>query len=411
MNNLFTELENQNKQIPLAEILRPKTIEDFLGQSNVISPNSPILNLLKTNRLFSMIFWGTPGCGKTTLARLIATKTNANFIEISAVTSGVKDIKDAVEKAKESLRAGQKTILFIDEIHRYSKTQQDALLPHLENGTLFLIGSTTENPSFQVVPALLSRVQVVRLNPINDESMAKIIKKGFSYLATHYTLMECESGVLDFIINLARGDARYALNIVENAYFASDLKDNKRILTVKTIEEICQQRNTRYSQQEHYDCASAFQKSLRGGDADAAIYYLAKMIVAGEDPRFIARRLITCASEDIGNADPNALNIALNAYKAVELLGLPEGRISLAQAVIYVARAKKSNESVCAIDSALSDISAGLDFAPPMHLRDAHYKDASKYGFGVGYVYTPDNPDYDQQFMPDELLGKKYTQQ
>ncbi len=411
MNNLFTELENQNKQIPLAEILRPKTIEDFLGQSNVISPNSPILNLLKTNRLFSMIFLGTPGCGKTTLARLIATKTNANFIEISAVTSGVKDIKDAVEKAKESLRAGQKTILFIDEIHRYSKTQQDALLPHLENGTLFLIGSTTENPSFQVVPALLSRVQVVRLNPINDESMAKIIKKGFSYLATHYTLMECESGVLDFIINLARGDARYALNIVENAYFASDLKDNKRILTVKTIEEICQQRNTRYSQQEHYDCASAFQKSLRGGDADAAIYYLAKMIVAGEDPRFIARRLITCASEDIGNADPNALNIALNAYKAVELLGLPEGRIPLAQAVIYVARAKKSNESVCAIDSALSDISAGLDFAPPMHLRDAHYKDASKYGFGVGYVYTPDNPDYDQQFMPDELLGKKYTQQ
>lgn len=411
MNNLFTELENQNKQIPLAEILRPKTIEDFLGQSNVISPNSPILNLLKTNRLFSMIFWGTPGCGKTTLARLIATKTNANFIEISAVTSGVKDIKDAVEKAKESLRAGQKTILFIDEIHRYSKTQQDALLPHLENGTLFLIGSTTENPSFQVVPALLSRVQVVRLNPINDESMAKIIKKGFSYLATHYTLMECESGVLNFIINLARGDARYALNIVENAYFASDLKDNKRILTVKTIEEICQQRNTRYSQQEHYDCASAFQKSLRGGDADAAIYYLAKMIVAGEDPRFIARRLITCASEDIGNADPNALNIALNAYKAVELLGLPEGRIPLAQAVIYVARAKKSNESVCAIDSALSDISAGLDFAPPMHLRDAHYKDASKYGFGVGYVYTPDNPDYDQQFMPDELLGKKYTQQ
>lgn len=411
MNNLFTELENQNKQIPLAEILRPKTIEDFLGQSNVISPNSPILNLLKTNRLFSMIFWGTPGCGKTTLARLIATKTNANFIEISAVTSGVKDIKDAVEKAKESLRAGQKTILFIDEIHRYSKTQQDALLPHLENGTLFLIGSATENPSFQVVPALLSRVQVVRLNPINDESMAKIIKKGFSYLATHYTLMECESGVLDFIINLARGDARYALNIVENAYFASDLKDNKRILTVKTIEEICQQRNTRYSQQEHYDCASAFQKSLRGGDADAAIYYLAKMIVAGENPRFIARRLITCASEDIGNADPNALNIALNAYKAVELLGLPEGRIPLAQAVIYVARAKKSNESVCAIDSALSDISAGLDFAPPMHLRDAHYKDASKYGFGVGYVYTPDNPDYDQQFMPDELLGKKYTQQ
>ncbi len=409
MNNLFTELENQNKQIPLAEILRPKTLEDFLGQSNVISPNSPLLNLLKTNRLFSLILWGTPGCGKTTLARLIATKTQANFIEISAVTSGVKDIKDAVDKAKESLRAGQKTILFIDEIHRYSKTQQDALLPHLENGTLFLIGSTTENPSFQVVPALLSRLQVIRLNSIDDESMAKIIKKGFSYLATNYTPMECESGVLDFIINLARGDARYALNITENAYFASDLKENKKFLSVKTIEEICQQRNTRYSRQEHYDCASAFQKSLRGSDPDAAIYYLAKMIIAGEDPRFIARRLITCAAEDVGNADPNALNIALNAYKAVELLGLPEGRIPLAQAVIYVARAPKSNETICAIDGALSDISNGKDFPPPMHLRDAHYKDASKYGFGKGYIYSHAAPEVEQQFLPDELVGKKYT--
>lgn len=409
MNNLFTELENQNKQIPLAEILRPKTLEDFLGQSNVISPKSPLLNLLQTNRLFSLILWGTPGCGKTTLARLIATKTHANFIEISAVTSGVKDIKDAVDKAKESLRAGIKTILFIDEIHRYSKTQQDALLPHLENGTLFLIGSTTENPSFQVVPALLSRLQVIRLNSIDDESMSKIIKRGFSYLANNYTPMECESGVLDFIINLARGDARYALNITENAYFASDFKDNKKFLTVKTIEEICQQRNTRYSRQEHYDCASAFQKSLRGSDPDAAVYYLAKMIIAGEDPRFIARRLITCAAEDVGNADPNALNIAINAYKAVELLGLPEGRIPLAQAVIYVARAPKSNEAACAIDEAISDITNGKDFPPPMHLQDAHYKDASKYGFGIGYIYSHDAPDIKQQFMPDELLGRKYT--
>lgn len=409
MNNLFTELENQNKQIPLAEILRPKTLEEFLGQSNVISNNSPLLNLMKTQRLFSLIFWGTPGCGKTTLARLIAAKTNAAFIEISAVTSGVKDIKDAVETAKMNLRSGTKTILFIDEIHRYSKTQQDALLPHLENGTLFLIGSTTENPSFQVVPALLSRVQVIRLNSIDDASMAQIIKRGFAYLAKKYLPMDCESGVIDFIINLARGDARYALNVVENAYFASDLKDNRRNLTVSIIESICQKRNTRYSQQEHYDCASAFQKSLRGSDADAAIYYLAKMIAAGEDPRFIARRLITCAAEDVGNADPMALNVAVSAYKAVELLGLPEGRIPLAQAVIYVARAPKSNESACAIDAALADIESGNDFPPPMHLRDAHYKDASKYGFGIGYVYTHDAPDIKQQFLPDELVGKKYT--
>lgn len=409
MNNLFTELENQNKQIPLAELLRPKTLEEFMGQSNVVSANSPILNLLKTQRLFSMIFWGTPGCGKTTLARLIATRTNANFIEISAVTSGVKDIKDAVESAKMALRSGTKTILFIDEIHRYSKTQQDALLPHLENGTLFLIGSTTENPSFQVVPALLSRVQVVRLNSIDDESMQKIIMKGFAYLAKHYVPMDCEGGVLDFIVNLARGDARYALNVVENAYFASDLIDGRRNLTVRIIEEICQKRNTRYSQQEHYDCASAFQKSLRGSDPDAAIYYLAKMIAAGEDPRFIARRLITCAAEDVGNADTNALNVALNAYKAVELLGLTEGRIPLAQAVIYVARAPKSNETICAIDAALADIDSGKDFPPPMHLRDAHYKDAKNYGFGIGYVYSHEAPDIEQQFLPDELIGRKYV--
>lgn len=410
MNNLFTELENQNKQIPLAEVLRPKTLDEFLGQSNVVAQNSPLLNLLKTQRLFSMIFWGTPGCGKTTLARLIATKTNANFIEISAVTSGVKDIKDAVESAKMSLRSGIKTILFIDEIHRYSKTQQDALLPHLENGTIFLIGSTTENPSFQVVPALLSRVQVIRLNSIDDESMFRIIKRGFAYLAKNYLPVDIESGVFDFIINLSRGDARFALNIVENAYFASDLRDERRSLTVKTIEEICQKRNTRYSQQEHYDCASAFQKSLRGSDPDAAIYYLAKMIAAGEDPRFIARRLITCAAEDVGNADPMAFNLAVNAYKAVELLGMPEGRIPLAQAVIYVARAKKSNETVCAIDAALSDIASGKDYPPPMHLRDAHYKDASKYGFGIGYVYSHSDPDFEQQFLPDELIGTKYLQ-
>ena len=409
--NLFDALEDSNKQMPLAEILRPKTLDEYLGQTNVISQNSPIYNLIMAKRLFSFILWGPPGCGKTTLARLIANYHNANFIELSAVTSGVKDVKDAVTSAKEALRTGVRTIVFIDEIHRYSKTQQDALLPHLENGTLFLIGSTTENPSFQVVPALLSRVQVVRLNSIDDKSMETIIKKGFAYLAKNYLPMDCESGAIDFIVNLARGDARYALNVVENAYFASDLKDNRRNLTVKIIEEICQKRNTRYSQQEHYDCASAFQKSLRGSDADAAIYYLAKMIAAGEDPRFIARRLITCAAEDVGNADPNALNVALNAYKAVELLGLPEGRIPLAQAVIYVARAPKSNETVCAIDAALADIDSGNDFPPPMHLRDAHYKDAKNYGFGIGYVYSHDAPEVYQQFLPDELVGKKYTKQ
>jgi putative ATPase len=406
--DLFSQLEDMNKQVPLAELLRPKTLEDFLGQSNVVAPNSPLLNLLKTQRLFSLIFWGTPGCGKTTLARLIATKVNAQFIELSAVSSGIKEIKETVEKAREALRAGQKTILFIDEIHRYSKTQQDALLPHLENGTLFLIGSTTENPSFQVVPALLSRVQVVRLNPINDVSMAKIINKGFEYLEKNYQPIQYEDDVIKFIVNNARGDARCALNLVENSYFASNFSNDTRFLSIEILESITQRRNTRYSIQEHYDCASAFQKSIRGSDADAAIYYLAKMIASGEDPRFIARRLIVCAAEDVGIADPNAMNIAVNAYKAVELIGLPEGRIPLANAVAYVANAPKSNKACIAIDSALADIESGLDFPPPNHLRDAHYSDAKKYGFGVGYKYSHDHPDEYQQFMPDELKNKKY---
>lgn len=411
MANLFTELENQNKQTPLAELLRPKTLDDYLGQSNVISPNSPLLNLLKTNRLFSLILWGTPGCGKTTLARLIATQTKSQFIEISAVTSGVKEIKEAVENANMSLRSGLKTILFVDEIHRYSKTQQDALLPHLENGTIFLIGSTTENPSFQVIPALLSRVQVIRLNELNDESIENIISKGFKYLEENYQKITLDKDVIRFITNHARGDARAALNLVENSYFASNLKGNQKFLNIEILEQISQKRSTRYSKQEHYDCASAFQKSLRGSDPDAAIYYLAKMIAAGEDPRFIARRLIVTASEDVGNADTNALTVAVNAHKAVELLGLPEGRITLAQAVIYIAKAPKSNSTICAIDAALFDIEKGLDFPPPMHLKDAHYKDASKYGFGVDYVYSHANPEYQQQFLPKELEDKKYVKE
>lgn len=408
MADLFSGLIEQNKQVPLAELLRPKTLEEFLGQSNVISKNSPLMNLIKSQRLFSLILWGTPGCGKTTLARLIANQVNANFVELSAVSSGIKDIKETVEKANESLKIGQKTILFIDEIHRYSKTQQDVLLPYIENGTFYLIGSTTENPSFQVAPALISRVQVIRLNSIDDESMANIIDKGFKYLEEHHQPLEYDEEVTKFIINNARGDARTALNMVENSYFSSNFQNNFRMLNVEILESITQKRNTRYSRQEHYDFASAFQKSLRGSDPDASIYYLAKMIEAGEDPRFIARRLIVCASEDVGNADPNALNIALNAHKAVEILGLPEGRIPLAQAVIYVAKAPKSNQACMAIDRALADIESGLDFPPPMHLRDAHYKDAKKYGFGLGYVYTHDNPEVEQQFLPDELKDRKY---
>ena len=406
--NLFDTLENQNKQIPLAETLRPKILEEYLGQNQVVGTNTAFLNLLRSGRLFSCIFWGPPGCGKTTLARLIATQTSSDFIELSAVSSGIKDIKECVEKAKENLRYGKKTILFIDEIHRYSKTQQDALLPYLENGTFYLIGSTTENPSFQVVPALISRVQVMMLKPLSDDNISDIVSKGFRFLSDKHGPIVLKQEVLDFVIKYSGGDARLALNLVENAYFAADYKDNKRVLSLEILETLAQEKSIKYSRQEHYDMASAFQKSMRGSDKNAAIYWLAKMIAGGEDPRFIARRLIVCASEDVGLADSNALNVAVNAYKAVELLGLPEGRIPLALAVAYVCDAPKSNSAICAIDSALSDISSGLDYPPPMHLRDAHYKDAQKYGFGKGYVYTHANPEYKQQFMPDEMKDKKY---
>ena len=406
--DLFQAMENANKQVPLAELLRPKTLEEYLGQTQVVGENSAFLNLLKSGRLFSCIFWGPPGCGKTTLARLIATKTSSDFIELSAVSSGVKDIKDCVERAKENLRYQKKTILFIDEIHRYSKTQQDALLPYLENGTFFLIGSTTENPSFQVVPALLSRVQVVMLKPIDDENIRNIVAKGFTFLSNKYGAIDMKSEILDFIVKYANGDARLALNLVENAFFASDFDGKKRTLSMEIIENLAQEKRIGYARQEHYDCASAFQKSLRGSDKNGAIYWLAKMIAGGEDPRFIARRLIVCAAEDVGNADSMALVVAMNAYRAVELIGMPEGRIPLAQAVEYVADAPKSNRAIMAVDAALSDIMSGLDFPPPIHLRDAHYKDAKKYGFGKGYIYTHDNPEAYQQFLPDELKDKKY---
>lgn len=406
--NLFDSLENSNKQVPLAETLRPKTLDEYLGQNQVVGENTAFINLLRSGRLFSCIFWGPPGCGKTTLARLIASNTNSEFIELSAVNSGIKDIKDCVEKAKENLRYNKKTILFIDEIHRYSKTQQDALLPYLENGTFYLIGSTTENPSFQVVPALISRVQVLMLQPIDDDNLYSIVEKGFKYLSDKHGPIVLKQQVIDFIVKYATGDARLALNLVENSYFAADFKDNTRCLSLEILESLAQEKRIKYSRQEHYDMASAFQKSMRGSDKNAAIYWLAKMIAAGEDPRFIARRMIVCAAEDVGDADPNAFNIAVNAHKSVELLGLPEGRIPLALAVEYICDAPKSNAAICAIDEALSDIAGGLDYPPPMHLRDAHYKDAKKYGFGKGYVYTHDNPEYKQQFLPDELKDKRY---
>ena len=408
--NLFDSLEQQNKQTPLAEIMRPKTLKEYFGQNQIIAENTPLVNLLSSGHLFSLILWGPPGCVKTTLARLIANETNSEFVELSAVNSGVKDIKEVVEKAKENLRSNIKTILFIDEIHRYNKTQQDALLPYLENGTLYLIGSTTENPSFQVNPALVSRVQIFMLQPIHDEAMLRIIRRGFKYLMDKYGVIKLDKEFGEFIVNYARGDARTALNLIENAYFSSDFKDGERILTIETLENLTQSKAIRFGIDEHYDVASAYQKSMRGSDPDAAIYYLAKMIAGGEDPRFIARRLMVCAAEDVGNADPMAFILAQNAFRASEILGLPEARIPLAQATIYVAKAPKSNQTICAIDEALNDIlHNGKNFEVPKHLKDAHYKSAKNYGFGEGYIYSHNAPDVKQEFLPDELIGTKYV--
>lgn len=396
-------------QTPLAELLRPSGIDDFLGQSSITESDASAYNLIKSGKLFSMILWGPPGCGKTTLARIIARDLQCNFVELSAVSSGIKDLREVTAKAQDKLDTqGVNTVVFIDEIHRYSKTQQDALLPFIEKGIIYLIGATTENPSFQVIPALLSRVQVIILKNLDDESILKIVRKGYSFLMNKHGKASLDPKVGEFILRFANGDARAALNLVENSYFASGKEKN---INVELLESLISQKTTRYGIDEHYDIASAFQKSLRGSDPDAAIYWLAQMISGGEDPRFIARRLIVTASEDVGNADPNALNVAMNAYKAVELLGLPEGRIPLAQAVIYVAKAPKSNQAIKAIDKALHDIEAGGESYPvPMHLRDAHYKGAAKYGHGVDYIYSHSHPDIEQEFLPVELKGRKYTE-
>lgn len=396
-----------NKQTPLAEILRPKTIEDILGQNNITDNNSTIYNLIRSGKLFSMILWGPPGCGKTTLARVIAKDLNCKFVELSAVNSGIKDLRIATTNAEYDLKDSTiNTVVFIDEIHRYSKIQQDALLPYIEKGIIYLIGATTENPSFQVIPALLSRVQIVILKNIDDENLLKIIRKGYSYLINNHGKANLDPKIGEFILRFANGDARTALNLVENSYFARDKENN---INIELLENLVSRKTTRYGIDEHYDIASAFQKSIRGSDPDAAVYWLAKMITGGEDPRFIARRLIVTASEDIGNADPNALNIAVNAYRAVELIGFPEGRIPLAQAVIYLARAPKSNETIKSIDKALYDIeSNGRNYPVPMHLRDAHYKGAANYGHGAEYKYSHNYPEVKQEFLPEELKGTKY---
>ena len=418
---LFPEYEKSTDvpPPPLADRLRPESWDDLFGHDHLIGEKSPLRRLIEKDAELSFILWGPPGAGKTTIARIVARITQSEFHEISAVNAGVADIRKIIERAKDTwAQSKRRTILFIDEIHRFSKSQQDAVLPFIENGTIRLIGSTTENPSFEVIPALRSRCQVFRLGYLTADHIRHILERALKDEAQGLGNIKItfDEAALDLIVSHANGDARRALNVLEAAaMYQKELKlENPPPVGLSVIEGIIQKTAVLYDKDgtEHYDHASAFQKSMRGSDADAAIYWLAKMIAGGEDPRFIARRLVITASEDVGLADPMALVLATAAADTVERIGLPEARIPLAQAVIYVARAPKDNSAICAIDSALSDIEKkGQSFPVPDHLKDAHYKDAKKYGYGTDYKYPHDYPGHtvEQNYLPAELKGKKYV--
>ena len=419
---LFPEFEESSSDVPpapLAERMRPSEWKDLLGHVKLVGEGKPLRELIAGPSSFSFILWGPPGSGKTTIARIAARMTGSEFHEISAVNAGVADIRKVISQAQKVWRfSKRRSILFIDEIHRFNKSQQDAVLPHVESGTLRLIGSTTENPSFEVIPALRSRCQIFRLESLTQEDIRSLLERGLADREHGFgkDSLVIESDAIDLIITCANGDARKALNVLEAARdFSCSGEGDPRPVQIKDIEGIIQTVAVLYDKggTEHYDHASAFQKSLRGSDPDAAIYWLAKMIAGGEAPRFIARRLVVTASEDVGNADPMALVIANAAAEASERLGWPDARIPLAQAVIYVARARKDNSAIVAIDSALGDIqNKGKSFPVPDHLKDTHYSDAkTQYGYGKDYLYPHDHPGHKvkQDYLPTALKGREYV--
>lgn len=412
----YTRQLNADKTAPLAARMRPETLDEFVGQKHIIGKGKMLYRAIIADNLSSVIFYGPPGTGKTTLARIIANTTKRSFVQINATTAGIKDIKEVVSEAKDRLVVSQnKTILFIDEIHRFNKTQQDALLPHVEDGTIILIGATTENPYFEVNKALVSRSIIFELYQLNTEDIRELINRAVTDSKKGYGMFKInmDNDALEFLADTANGDARTALNAVELAVLSTPKDENGVInIDIETAQECIQKRALNYEKDgdNHYDTISAFIKSMRGSDPDAALYYLAKMLYAGEDPNFIARRIVICASEDVGNADPHALQVAVSAAQAVTFIGMPESRIILAQAVTYISCAPKSNASYLGVEKAFHDVRTVKIKSVPNHLKDSHYPGAKELGHGIGYKYAHDFEGHyvKQQYLPDELVGTVY---
>ena len=407
---------NTKKESPLASRLRPKTLDEVVGQEHIIAKDKLLYRAIKADKISSVIFYGPPGTGKTTLAKVIANTTSSKFTQLNATVSGKKDMQEVVAKAKDELAmTGKKTILFIDEIHRFNKSQQDYLLPFVEDGTVILIGATTENPYFEVNRALISRSIVFELYPLSEENIKTLIRRAVEDeecgMGSYNVTIDDES--VDFLANIANGDARTALNAIELGVLTTDPSEDGKIhITMDVAEECIQKRALKYDKDgdNHYDTISAFIKSMRGSDPDAVVYYLAKMLAAGESIDFIARRIMICASEDVGMANPNALVVATSAAEAVRQIGMPEARIILAEAAVYVAMSPKSNASYMAIERAIAEVENNVQARVPAHLQDAHYSGHDDLGHGVGYKYAHDFPNHwvDQQYVPDEIKDKKF---
>ncbi len=403
---------NTHASAPLAVRMRPRTLDELVGQQHLLAKGSPLRRLIEGDQPMSLLLWGPPGTGKTTIASIVSQATNRRFVEVSAVAAGVKEVRAAIDGARNRLaRGGPETVLFVDEVHRFTKAQQDALLPGVENRWVTLVAATTENPFFSVISPLLSRSLLLTLEPLTDDDVRGVIAEALTDERGLAGAVTLDDQALDHLVRLAGGDARRALTYLEAASGAATARD-LAVVDLATTETAVDRAAVRYDRQgdQHYDVISAFIKSVRGSDADAALHYLARMVEAGEDPRFIARRLVILASEDIGLADPTALTTAVAAAQAVQLIGMPEGRLNLAQATIALALAPKSNAVITAIDAASSDVRAGKIGPVPSHLRDAHYSGSKKLGHGQGYRYAHDEPFgiAEQQYAPDVVADATY---